>query len=297
MRGCAVLMLAACTGAAAGEPKAASPGPKAATRSDSTDENAARPGANAGAKGDANAGPNSPGTDGAKPGACASGAIALYVTTEGVWLGTGAESRCFDRRRGGALGTVWLREELQAFGKMACRPSVELASAAGVTYQDLIAVMDVAITVGLADVGLSTPKELVVSFANADPRNAAHHCAVTTVARPDTGDAADARGARSARDVVPPATQLDKTALQQAPVVIITLDEISLAGVRVVGVAETARGTGTIDALDRALPHKPADPTLILQADRATDMAVISRVVETVRAAGYTNVLFAVKKK
>ena len=68
-------------------------------------------------------------------------------------------------------------------------------------------------------------------------------------------------------------------------------------GVRVVGVAETARGTGTIDALDRALPHEPSDPTLILQADRATDMAVISRVVETVRAAGYTNVLFAVKKK
>jgi biopolymer transport protein ExbD len=81
------------------------------------------------------------------------------------------------------------------------------------------------------------------------------------------------------------------------PVLVLTRAELSLAGTVVATLAELTRGSGRIAALERALPQPPAAPTIVLQADERTDMAVITRVIETARNAGYTHVLFAVKHR
>ena len=79
--------------------------------------------------------------------------------------------------------------------------------------------------------------------------------------------------------------------------IVVTTDAIELRGQKLASITEAKRGTGPLAALARALPSHPADPTIILQADRTTDSAVIERIVETTQTAGYDNLLFAVKQQ
>ena len=235
---------------------------------------------------------------------CNGGRIVGYLAPAGAWLATGPDARCFAARRGGALDTAWLEGELRQFTRRACPPSVELAGAAGVRYQDLIAAMDAAIKVGLVDVGLSAPADSPVSFAAADARRAPPHCPATTLAR---GSAASppapprprpdpTRPLARLRDPIPRSPPPPRVNAA-TPVLILTRAELIVAGAAVATVAELMRGGGVIAPLDQALPHAPADPTIVLQADESSDMAVITRVVETANQAGYTNLLFAVKNK
>lgn len=225
-----------------------------------------------------------------RPDRCDPSDVALYVTTGGVWLGTGPDARCFEPRQHGALGIDWLEAELRPLAAIHCPPAVQLAAAPGVRYRDIIAAMDAAVKVGLVNIDVSDAQTLPVSFAAADPQRAAKHCPATTVKRAD----AKPSPGRSWR---PP----DKAALADAPVLIVTPGEVSLGGkpgIRPVGtLAEIARGVGVIDKLREALPPNPQDPTIVLQADQDTDAAVIARLVETANAAGYSNMLFAVKNK
>jgi hypothetical protein len=120
--------------------------------------------------------------------------------------------------------------------------------------------------------------------------------------------------------------------LQMAPVIIVTKSEISYQGELMAQVDDVVRDTHALDTLARALnaaavkitydlvtgktpPElvqachdtvrniRPMQGTMcpaglaILQADQATDMRVVNAVVNTARAAGFDNLLFAVKSK
>jgi biopolymer transport protein ExbD len=88
---------------------------------------------------------------------------------------------------------------------------------------------------------------------------------------------------------------LEADAVQHAPVVLVAKTYVMIEATRVAPVSEIARGTGLVDALARALPNSD-DGALVLQADQATDMVVINRVVATCVHAGFPNVLLAVKQ-
>ncbi len=164
-------------------------------------------------------------------------------------------------RHDGTPDFAWLEARLTA--EKTAHPecgAVEITGGRGVRYADVITAMDVSLKVGLMDVGLDTGDDLSSPPGQEPP------------ARPRSGT----------------------EALRNAPVVIITKDELIFGSSRIAGVAEVAAGADFIEPLARALP--PAvDHMAILQADEATDMIVIVRAVRTLKRAGYNNVLFAVK--
>src|SRR5512140_3039961 len=126
-----------------------------------------------------------------------------------------------------------------------------------------------------------------------------------------------------------------KETLQQAPVIIVTKSEITYQGQLVATVESVLRDdspTFKIDALferldaaakkikeDVAMGHQPKDlikacedaksnirpapgkicpdGLAILQADESTDARLINKIVNTAKAAGFDNLLFAVKNK
>jgi biopolymer transport protein ExbD len=170
--------------------------------------------------------------------------------------------------------------------------------------------MDVAVKVGLVDVGLAAASELPVSFSGAEPATAAEHCPATVLA---TGGSTGSTTVGH-QTTVPTTTVNAPAALATAQVVIITRAAIMLSGTpaspmsgsaaaaapakEIVKLDAAGKGSGPIDELAKALP-KPAsaDVPLILQADQETSAMVITRVIATAKAAGYDNVLFAVKNK
>jgi biopolymer transport protein ExbD len=226
-----------------------------------------------------------------KPSTCEAGTIVVYLDDDGVWLatGTGPAARCFAARdKDDEFDGAWLEAELRPFVS-GCAPDVELSSAPDVAYADAIRAMDIAVKVGLVDIGLSEPDQAAVSFAGADHAHAAAHCPQTTIRHHD--DVASAAPPPSTPST--PASGTD--GLKDAPVVIITRDAVRLGDKPVGTIAELTIGSGSIAALAKLLPPHPANPILILQADQATDMNVILRVIDTAKAAGFPNVLFAVK--
>lgn len=243
--------------------------------------------------------------------------IAIEVVPHGAWLGTSSGVRCFVPRKAGALDGDALEDEAKAIVlglPERCKSSVEIAAVPGVPYQDLITAMDFAIKAGLVDVGMTSPDKLDVRFDDsaARERRAPAHCTGQTVTSskpppppptsskpisppPASGPVVDL----GSIELPPPAPKPD---LSQAPVIVVTATELSFQGKGVATVTELARGKGEIRALVTVLraqptPADPKDKVVIIQADRAIDAGVINRVVVSTRAAGFDNVLFAVKNK
>lgn len=81
--------------------------------------------------------------------------------------------------------------------------------------------------------------------------------------------------------------------LSKVVVIAMTTKEVSVNGKPV---AEMADGDFSA-LLGAALPPQPADPTIVVQADKGLKYDAIRMAVETAGKAGYTNVLFAVKNK
>lgn len=126
-------------------------------------------------------------------------------------------------------------------------------------YQDIVTVMDGLFSAGLRDVALD----------GAGPPLAG------------SGDAA-------------PAPLPTRDAVGKAPVLIVTATTIALGSAAPFAKPDDA----ALEAeLAGALPPKPSDPTLILQADAQTSAAAINHIVQGALKAGYTNLLFAVKSK
>jgi len=227
------------------------------------------------------------------PNACDAATISIYIARDGLWLGTGdgPDGRCFAKRRDSQLDTDWLERQLTHYQNRDCKPAVEVAAQSDVAYQDVIAVMDHSVKVGLTEVALSDPGTLVVKLADADPKGARTDC------KPEVA---------TAKDVAPapamPALPAKDNALADAPVVIITKTDVTLRIAKkdesIGSVAELAKGSGKVADLTRQLPAKTASNAIvILQADQATPAAVINRIVTTLKLSCYDNVLFAVKNK
>jgi biopolymer transport protein ExbD len=212
------------------------------------------------------------------------GTISLYVTRTGVWLGTGTDraGRCFATRKAGALDLEWLEHQLHRYDGRD-RPDIEVAAEEGASYQDVIAVMDTATKRGLTNVLLVEPGELSIPLSiplsNAAEAGAPSDCAGESVVRVDAGS--------NAAPALPPATG---NALATAPVVIASKTGITLRA----GDHDTP--IGSMPELASALPVSPSRGMIILQADRDTPAGVITGIVKTVKARGYLDVMFAVKR-
>lgn len=243
------------------------------------------------------------------------GGLALEVRKEGVWVGSTLGERSFVARCGGEIDGASVAAGLQALahGTLAGRTDVEVAAPGGVRYQDLVTAMDSAIRAGFPDVLLQQPAERRVVFPR-KPRPAelaARRCGENAPLRRDAERAPCLVPSASA--ATPPPSNIDpqdlfrqqaitlpRDILRDAPVVVVTRDEVTIAGRRVAGVEEMARGDASAyDALVRELRSSPARPpanVVILQADETTDMAVVNQVVRATNADGRT-ILFAVKNK
>ena len=188
---------------------------------------------------------------------------ALAIERGSMTLVSGPLAHRVTTRHDGSPDVAWLEARLTA--EKTAQPecgAVEITGGRSVRYRDVITAMDVAVKVGLMDVGL------------------------------DTGD-----DHSSPPDPDPPARPRSGTdALKTAPVLVITKDELVIGTSHIASVAEVAAGADLIEPLARALPPT-IDHTAVLQADEATDMIVITRVVRTLKRAGYNNVLFAVTNK
>lgn len=209
---------------------------------------------------------------GKRPHRCDVPAIDITLTTGGVELG--------DRHhRPGAVARAWLERELTRSVAAAggCRPSVLLHSQPGVPYARVVAVMDAALKVGLDDIQLVGPG---AGSGTSSTHPAAH--------APASDHEAD-----GAHPTPPALAGSGREALRDAPVVFVTKTELVFNGHNLAATADLARGAGNIPALAQALPPSRTG-TLILEADKGTDSAVILRVMSTANKAGYDNVLFAV---
>jgi biopolymer transport protein ExbD len=214
--------------------------------------------------------------------------VVLAVRSDGLRLATRADGRCFRARAAGQLDLAWLEAELTTALAHDCAVTIEIGATPDTKYQEVVSVMDVAMKAGIGGaIGMTSMADLSVKL-DGDPTKDAAHCPAMVMSK------APAEPAPAA--AAPPVTSTG-SALAKAPVVIVSRDEVTVGGKHVASVAELAAGDGTIAALVAAVPATPADRTVILQADQSSDMKVITRIIDTLKGAGYDNVLFAVKNK
>lgn len=107
------------------------------------------------------------------------------------------------------------------------------------------------------------------------------------------GDVADAHRPDARRIAPAPSGRSRCDALERAPVIVITKDELRVGDIHVASLAEATPTGDVIDALARALPAADDASMAILLADKSTDVVIVNRVVLTCRQAGYSNLLFA----
>lgn len=224
---------------------------------------------------------------------------AVAITARGVWLGIPGGAPCFVPRVRAALAAARVEDEL---GRIASGRAVTIAAERGVIYQDVIVVMELASKVGLGEARLGAREDLTVDFDRAarEPRGHCSRPAPTPVQPPspprDPGLLPDVAALARLWAGVPLPPPPPPRELRKAPVVVVTRTELSLAG-RVLGdVAALTAARGHIAALEEALRQQPdGRPTAIVQADAAVDAALIQRITATAAAAGFDDVLFAVK--
>jgi biopolymer transport protein ExbD len=223
------------------------------------------------------------------------GTVAIYLDGDGTWLATGRDATawCFAPNKAGAPDTDWLEAQLRRAKAHPCGPSAsEIAADDDVPYQHVIAAMDTSVKTGFMDTGLSSPAAMAAPLTTADPRGAASECPATLIPY-ETGD--------TDGPAAPPPSVKD--ALKSAPVLIVTKTEVSVSVNDAKTVIATTADAGSgknlavvRKALTDALPAA-RDGLLILQADQSTPTRVINMLVETAKADGYDNILFAVKNR
>ncbi len=210
--------------------------------------------------------------------------LLVFLETGGTWIGAPPNVACFGENTGGQRDTAWLKKELLSIqSRLAdCKPSLEVAAANGVLYQDLITAMDLGMSTGIKDVGVSNPVDLPMKFTmSKQPK-----CDGSLPTK-KSGAPAAPLGAR-------PAGGED---LKSLPVVIVTRDEIKLGGESVISIADAMKESNKqpIPELQRVIPA--GSKMVILQADASTDAKVINRVIKSTKAAGVDDLLFATKNR
>ncbi|HEU0031965.1 MAG TPA: hypothetical protein VFQ53_15135 [Kofleriaceae bacterium] len=208
--------------------------------------------------------------------------LVLRLDRDGTWLRAGTTTRCFARYADGHVDRDWLARQLET-ARNACHPSISVVASDGIAYQALIDAMDVIVAIGYPDVGLAARDDARIFDGAKRSKDCAAPHKQTALPAPRTI----------------PASGGGPDALQSAPVVIVTRDELmfSTGGDRRTLAKLSELGTGTLDALAAAFPKDPKHRLWILQADVATPATLVHRIVETAKTAGYDSVLFAVKNR
>lgn len=127
-----------------------------------------------------------------------------------------------------------------------------------IPYQDVINVMDVLLSHDVNDIGLDDPDA------------------------PSSG-----------RSIPPVQGRPSREQLQAAPLITMTTTHVTFNGARI-GRVDDPKLDATLAA---KLPPKPADPLIILQADRTLRFGAIRRAVKAAMDAGYYNMMFATKSR
>lgn len=220
--------------------------------------------------------------------ACPSLVVALRPG--GVWIGDD-KSRSVAAPCAGDIDRAAVKERLCALAGSvpAGCDAIQVAADPGVPYRQVVDLMDLAMSVGFTKIAFTDPGSLAVPLREpADPRDKiAARCGAELPSCPAraSGAGGGAAGAAGLADAV----------------IAVRADGSVLVGGEVVASAAQASAGDRIEPLFQALRAKSLaggwkERTAVLQGDRAVDARVIHRVIGTARAAGYTNVLFAVKK-
>jgi biopolymer transport protein ExbD len=245
--------------------------------------------------------------------------VSAEITTNGVWLDAGPGVRCFVARKAGAIDKAALESELRQL-RGDDRSAIAIAGVRGVTYHEVIAVMDLGVKVGLSDARFGAVDELDAKF---DDSAAARKAAATRCPKPRAAPAPAPPPIASdppLQQLTPPMSDDERVRIKElierqvplpplpvpakpdyskTPVIIATRTEITLQGKTVASVAGLADKHGAIQplliALEPIARAAPDDHRVILQADESLDVIVIERVCASASAAGLSDVLFAVK--
>jgi biopolymer transport protein ExbD len=147
-------------------------------------------------------------------------------------------------------------------------------------YQDVIAVMDAIVKLGLVNISLGKAGDTPTPHKTTRPQP---DIDIKWVKGPD--------GKPMLQGTLDPmsGSSISKDTL----VLVISRTQVTFKG--------EVLGKPDDDALDikiaAKLPPSPKDPTLIIQADASTSSATINRAITAASNQGYTNVMFAVKNK
>jgi len=155
-----------------------------------------------------------------------------------------------------------------------------------IAYQDVIAVMDSTVHVGIVNIGLGSPTDKPVKNAkpsDVPPATPPAGWTMTTTKTPD--------GKLQITGKFDPSVKDDL--LKNTPLIIISKKDVTVFGKSVGKPADPNLDSEIVGAL----PPNPKNPTVILQADRELPFSTIAAAVKAASTGGYDNVLFAVKNK
>jgi biopolymer transport protein ExbD len=213
-------------------------------------------------------------------------AISIHMSRDAIAIGTPS---------GGCSGPhddfAWLEGQLHRLHlidaddprSIDCGTGIELAADTGVLYQGVIHAMDVAIQAGFLDVGLTDPAGLAIHLDH--PATLPRDCPKRVASGPRPPAPAGTRTRPQ-----PPAR------LDDALVIQVSKQAIFVRNIEVMSVEAALAAGDKLEPLAKALPARNGK-IAILQVDKDTDAGVISRIMATVKAAGYDDVMFAAKNR
>ncbi len=238
--------------------------------------------------------------------------VAILLTPGGAWVGASDGDAHFAARcDGGAQDLAAVTAELCRLAqkpKRAGRKDVEVGARDGVAYQEVVSLMDAVIASGHADIGLQEPAALAVRFPDtpSEAQELAPACGqalATCTPVPAPAPPTAAGGGE------PP---LQKPELAALPVVAVSRAEIFVDGQRIAGLDGVPAGEEwkIVPLYDRMVVARaelersalPAEERarlrgrVILQADKAVDAGVLKKIMKTLQAAEYPDVMFAVQR-
>lgn len=209
------------------------------------------------------------------------GMAALTVTPEGVEVaieGSGDGAVRTIARRDGAIDHDALRAASVPSDASADCAGIATVSARGdVTYQDLVTAMDAALSAGRTDIGLVGGSSAMYPDPPRRPQPTEQEV-IDSLGKPRFG--------------------------ASTPLVIMTRTSIRIEIAKQETIIDDVEPIGDADALTslhealreaRAAAASTDESVLLLQADRATPARLVIDASSAARAAGYDNVLFAVK--
>ena len=187
-------------------------------------------------------------------------------------------------RRSGKVDAAALREELEpADENAACAHAVDIGARGNVTYQDLVEVMDVAVAVGRTEVGLFG-KRTALYPTKRRPKQPTDEEFLAQLSKPKFDPAV-------------------------APILVISTTSIVLrlaVGPEKEIVVDDVAPLGDEPALQhlqerlreaRSVSPAASEDAFVLQADRTTAAQIVIDVSAAARAAGYSQILFAIQNR